>query len=90
MAVYVDIAIWERGNRRWCHLLADATDELHTFAAKLGLKRSRFHSKPGRPWSDHYDIDEDRRREALALGAIEITRRELCAHIARKRASTRS
>ena len=87
MAVYVDVAIWERWNRRWCHLLADGTDELHAFAAGLGLKRSRFQSKPGRPWVDHYDIDEDRRREAVARGAIEITRRELCEQIARKRAS---
>lgn len=87
MAVYVDIAIWERWNRRWCHLLADGTDELHAFAAGLGLKRSRFQSKPGRLWIDHYDIDEDRRREAVARGAIEITRREVCELLARKRAS---
>jgi len=87
MAVYVDPAIWERWNRRWCHLLADSTDELHTFAAGLGLKRSRFQSKPGRPWIDHYDIDEDRRREAVALGATEITWREVGEQTARKRAS---
>ena len=87
MAVYVDPAIWERWNRRWCHLLADSTDELHIFAAGLGLKRSRFQSKPGRPWVDHYDIDEDRRRAAVALGAIEITWRDVGEQIARKRAS---
>jgi len=87
MAVYVDPAIWERWNRRWCHLLADSADELHIFAAGLGLKRSRFQSKPGRPWVDHYDIDEDRRRAAVALGAIEITWRDVGEQIARKRAS---
>jgi len=87
MAVYVDPAIWERWNRRWCHLLADSADELHIFAAGLGLKRSRFQSKPGRPWVDHYNIDEDRRRAAVALGAIEITWRDVGEQIARKRAS---
>jgi len=87
MAVYVDPAIWERWDRRWCHLLADSTDELHTFAAGLGLRRARFQSKPGRPWVDHYDIDEDRRRAAVALGAIEITWRDAGEQIARKRAA---
>ena len=87
MAVYVDPAIWERWDRCWCHLLADSTDELHIFAAGLGLKRSRFQSKPGRPWVDHYDIDADRRREAVALGAIEITWRDAGEQIARKRAA---
>ena len=73
MAVYVDPAIWERWDRLWCHLLADSPDELHIFAAELGLRRARFQSKPGRAWVDHYDIGEDRRRAAVALGAIEIT-----------------
>jgi hypothetical protein len=86
MAVYVDAAVWERWERRWCHLLADDLDELHAFAAALGIERRRFQSKPRRPWVDHYDIDEDRRRTAIALGAIEITRREVCELIARRRA----
>ncbi|MDQ3675482.1 MAG: DUF4031 domain-containing protein [Actinomycetota bacterium] len=90
MAVYVDPAIWERWNRRWCHLLADDTDELHAFAATLGLKRARFQSKPDRPWVDHYDIDEARRREAVTQGAIEITWREVCKQIACKRESALS
>jgi hypothetical protein len=87
MAVYVDDAIWERWERRWCHLLADDVDELHAFAAALGCRRDRFQSRPSRPWDDHYDIDEDRRREAIDRGAIEIGRRELCEQIARKRAA---
>jgi hypothetical protein len=86
MALYVDAAIWERHERRWCHLLAEDAGELHAFAARLGLERRRFQSRPGRPWVDHYDIDEARRREAVAMGAIEITRRELVELIARKRA----
>ncbi|MEY2514210.1 MAG: hypothetical protein QOJ89_1568 [bacterium] len=86
MAVYVDVAIWERHDRRWCHLLADDPDELHAFAARLGIERRRFQSRPNRPWIDHYDIDEPRRRAAIAGGAIELTRREIVEQLARKRA----
>ncbi len=87
MAVYVDVAIWERHERRWCHLLADDADELHAFAARLGIERRRFQSRPSRPWVDHYDIDEPRRRAAIAGGAIELTRREVVDQIARRRAA---
>jgi Protein of unknown function (DUF4031) len=38
MAVYVDDAIWHRFGLRWCPLLADETDELHGFAAQLGIR----------------------------------------------------
>ena len=89
MAIYVDRAIWERWDRRWCHLLADddAEDELHAFAQAIGCKRERFQSKPRRPWVDHYDIDEERRAKAVAAGAIELTRSEVCDVVARKRAA---
>ncbi len=86
MAVYVDRAIWERHDRFWCHLLADDEDELHAFAAALGCERRRFQSRPRRPWIDHYDLDEERRAKAVQAGAIELTRREVCDVIARKRA----
>ena len=39
MAVYVDEAIWHWKGRRWCHLMADDLDELHRFAARLGIHR---------------------------------------------------
>jgi len=87
MAVYVDIAIWERHGRRWCHLLADDDAELHAFAAAMGIERRRFQCKPARPWVNHYDIDEDRRRTAIELGAGELTRREVVELVRRKRAS---
>jgi hypothetical protein len=86
MAVYVDVAIWERHDRRWCHLLADDAGELHAFAARLGIERRRFQSRPGRPWVDHYDVDEQRRQAAVAHGASELTRREVVELIRGKRA----
>lgn len=42
MAVYVDAPIWHFAGRRWCHLMADDTAELHGFAARLGLKLSSY------------------------------------------------
>ena len=77
--MYVDIAIWERHDRRWCHLLADDEAELHAFAAGLGIERRRFQTRPERPWIDHYDIDEPRRSAAIERGAIELDRREVVA-----------
>ncbi len=45
-------------------------------ADRLGLRRSWFQSKPGRPWHDHYDLTRSSRDLALRLGAIAVTRRE--------------
>jgi hypothetical protein len=87
--VYVDEPIFERWGRRWCHLTADTVDELHAFAAVLGIDRSRFQAKPGRPWADHYDIPEERRAEVVALGAVEITLREAGRRLAAKKRRAR-
>src|SRR5262244_3520300 len=38
-AVYVDEAIWEWRGLKWAHLLADDIDDLHRFAAALGIHR---------------------------------------------------
>jgi hypothetical protein len=89
MAVYVDEPIWPWRGRLWCHLTADTTDELHAFATQLGLKRSSFQSRPGRPWRDHYDITEPKRRQAVALGAIELTLQEVAQQLERKRVAAR-
>lgn len=75
MAVYVDDAMipWRRGI--WCHMQADAIDELHAFAARIGLKREWF--QPGsRPEAAHYDVTKTKRAEAIAAGAISETWRE--------------
>ena len=55
-----------------CHMLADTLDELHAFAALLGLKPEWFQGDASTP---HYDLSLTNRRRALALGAIELDRR---------------
>jgi hypothetical protein len=76
MAVYVDAAIWHWAGRRWCHLLADDVDELHRFAAELGVKRSTYQGPP-RTGTPHYDITAFERDRALRLGALPSSREEI-------------
>ena len=45
-------------------------DELHAFAATLDIPQRGFHR-------DHYDLPETYREQAVALGAVEVTSREL-------------
>lgn len=75
MAVYVDEAVWEWKGQKWCHLLADSLDELHTFAKQIGLKKAWFQEPPKTKYP-HYDINESRRLVAIKKGAIEINRRD--------------
>lgn len=69
MAVYVDEAIWSWRERKWCHLLADEVDELHRFAAGLGLHRTCYQGPP-KTSAPHYDLTAFERRRAIARGAI--------------------
>lgn len=78
MAVYVDAAIWKWSGLKWCHLLADHPDELHRFAAKLGIKRTSFQCPP-KASTPHYDLTGFERRRAIALGAIVCSREEIVA-----------
>ena len=78
MAVYVDAAIWSWCGLKWCHLLADDTDELHRFAARLGIKRSSFQCAP-KATTPHYDLTAYERSRAVALGALACSREEIVA-----------
>jgi len=73
MTVYVDnIVQWPARLRCFrqgsCHLAADTLEELHTFARRLGLRRSWFQDHPVLA---HYDLTPGRRARAVALGAVE-------------------
>jgi len=88
MAVYVDAAIWKWRGMRWCHLLADDTDELHRFALTLGIARSLYQGPP-KTTTPHYDITAYERRIALGSGAIACSRREIVAVARQIRGSAR-
>ena len=71
MSVYVDdaVTLWRR--RRWAHLMADTLPELHAMAEALGLPRRAFQDKTS---GAHYDVDAGLRENAIALGAVPISR----------------
>ena len=97
MTVYVDDsripARVGRHDTRWSHLFADTEDELHAFAARLGLRRSWFQDpvKVGKPFKArpgsraaqnwHYDVTESKRRQAVSMGAVEVSWRDAVAII---------
>ena len=59
------------------HLVADSMFELHTFAARIGLKRHRFHNRRG-SHHPHYDLlKKGEVGMAVSLGAKVVSRREV-------------
>ena len=71
MTVLVDAAVWPWRGRRWAHLVSDESlEELHAFAARLGVDPRLFEG-------DHYDITAEWREEAITLGAEAVDSRVL-------------
>ena len=71
MAVLVDTPMWPWRGRLWAHLVSDVSyEELHAFAARLGIPREAFQG-------DHYDVPTDVREQAVALGAHPVDGHEL-------------
>jgi len=77
MTVYVDeLKKWPTKIRCFkagsCHLTADAVEELHAFAAALGLRAEWFQ----RSRIPHYDITAGKREIAIKLGAMFVPAKE--------------
>jgi hypothetical protein len=71
VTVLVDPPRWPAHGRLWSHLVSDASiDELHAFAARLGIPDRAFDE-------DHYDIPQERYDEAVQAGALPVDGREL-------------
>jgi hypothetical protein len=69
--ILVDDAVWPWRGRRWAHLVSDESlDELHAFAARVGVDPRLFDG-------DHYDVTAEWRTDAIALGAEAVGSREL-------------
>lgn len=77
---------------RWSHLIADDREELHMFAARLGLRRTWFQDPTvtGKPLATpgtraaetwHYDVTASKRTQAIRLGAVPVPYRDLPAII---------
>lgn len=69
--IYVDRPrAYAHKRKKYCHLMADCLEELHEFAASLGIKRHWFDK-------DHYDIREHEFELVVNAGAIVVSSREL-------------
>lgn len=80
MTVYVDDMRARYGRMIMCHMIADTDEELHAMAARIGVRR-KWHQ------GDHYDVCLAMRATAVQAGAREITRRQLGAMVANRRAT---
>lgn len=81
--VFVDDLIHHGAKGLWCHLWCDgSTEELHAFAASIGLQRAWFQDQVDHP---HYDLRPAKRRRAIARGAKAVTCLELVGLIRKAR-----
>jgi len=68
--IYVDDYEGKFGRMVMCHMISDTSlDELHEFAARLGLKREWFQNDGRTP---HYDVCKQKRERAIVLGATSL------------------
>lgn len=71
VTVLIDEPRWWFRERRWSHLVSDLSlDELHEFAARVGIPERGFQG-------DHYDVPEEYYDELVAAGALPTPSREL-------------
>lgn len=76
--ILIDPPLVESRGRLWSHLASDTSyDELHAFAARVGVPPRGFDR-------DHYDVPSEWYDEMVAAGAAPVSSREL---VARLRAS---
>lgn len=70
--VYIDDCVWTKGKtgrETYAHMVADTYDELHEFAAKLGVGRHFFHKSSK---YHHYDISSKFYEKAIEMGAEKV------------------
>ncbi|MGQ7788113.1 DUF4031 domain-containing protein [Nesterenkonia sp. PF2B19] len=71
MTIYIDPPVWPAHGTVFAHLISDSSlEELHTFAARTGIRRQAFDE-------DHYDVPEHRHRDLIAAGATPVSGTEL-------------
>jgi hypothetical protein len=71
VTVLIDPPLVAWRGRMWSHLASDSSyDELHAFAAALGVPERGFDR-------DHYDVPAELYDRAVAAGAVPVRSREL-------------
>ncbi len=75
MTIFIDPPAWPAHGRLWSHLISDTSvEELHGFAARIGIPRRAFDG-------DHYDVPDERFDDCLAAGAQQCRSRDLVAKL---------
>jgi FMN phosphatase YigB (HAD superfamily) len=74
------------GRMKMSHMIADSTKELLSMAEGIGLKKEWIQYE-GTPL-EHFDISITKRKEALKLGAVEISLREMGKRISERKQQT--
>ncbi|WP_433327434.1 DUF4031 domain-containing protein [Spirillospora sp. CA-294931] len=75
--ILIDPPLWPSRGRDWSHLVSDTSfDELHAFAAGLGLSRRAFER-------DHYDVPSELYEAAVTQGAHAVGCQELLTRLTR-------
>lgn len=91
MTVYVDdmylypVGRFTRNGRcmRMSHLMADTTQELLAMVDAIGVQR-RWIQSANTP-DEHFDISMEKRKQAIAAGAVQVTMREMSAYQMQRR-----
>ncbi|SNS07769.1 DUF4031 domain-containing protein [Actinomadura mexicana] len=69
--ILIDPPLWPARGRVWSHMVSDVSyDELHVFAARLGMPPRAFER-------DHYDVPSELYEAALLQGAEAVGCQEL-------------
>ena len=75
--IVIDPPAVPRYGRTWSHLASDTSyDELHVFAADLGIPARGFDR-------DHYDVPSEYYDAAVAAGAVPVSSRDLVVMLVR-------
>ena len=71
MTVYVDpLRSYPHKRKQYAHMMADTLEELHAFAASIGVAKHWFHG-------DHYDLREAEWNTAISQGVTLVSSRAL-------------
>ena len=90
MTIYLDEAKWKKsvsGRTKYSHMVSDVSlQELHTFAASIGVKRHFFHNANIK----HYDINDARSLEFFKVHSkVDIEHQKTWKKILAKHAKTK-
>jgi len=87
MAVYIDSFNAPFRGMIMCHMVADTTEELLEMARKVGLNK-KWIQDAGTP-REHFDICLAKKKQALQLGALQISLRQLAEFLLKREAAAK-